>query len=206
MIIFNDMTYLTRSDLPNEDWTGQAKYVVADGSELANKILEIFPFTPIEDDKGNLIDVEPKNILQMLSKVKELKINELSKICENRIIAGKEVTLLNGEIKKYTLDRDDQANWTIAVMKAIQGYPYKYHANGDFCEWYSSEEILNITNKLEENKIFITTKFNHLKKWVERCNNIIDVSAITFDSQLPEDLQSHMDELMSEPPANMINN
>lgn len=59
MIILNDLNIQTRSDKPNEDWTnGQAKYVVADGSVLAAKILTCAPyFTPIEDKKGKLIDI-----------------------------------------------------------------------------------------------------------------------------------------------------
>lgn len=59
MIIFEDLSIQTRSDKPNTDWTnGQAKYVVADGSALATKILTCAPyFTPIEDENGNLIDI-----------------------------------------------------------------------------------------------------------------------------------------------------
>jgi len=58
MIIFNDLSLQTRSDIPNADWTnGQAKYVVDDNSELAEKILSCLNFEPVEDSDGKLIDV-----------------------------------------------------------------------------------------------------------------------------------------------------
>ena len=58
MIIFNDLSLQTRSDVPNADWTGgQAKYVIDDNSELFIKILSCTAFEPVEDDNGNLIDV-----------------------------------------------------------------------------------------------------------------------------------------------------
>ena len=58
MIIFDDLSIQTRSDVPDSDWTGGgAKYVVDDNSELAKRILSYAAFEPIEDDDGNLTDV-----------------------------------------------------------------------------------------------------------------------------------------------------
>lgn len=63
MVVFKDLHYQMRSDMPNSDWTGEAKYIVTDGSELANKILSCpNGFTAIEDDSGNLIDVIPNEV------------------------------------------------------------------------------------------------------------------------------------------------
>lgn len=84
MIIFDDGTFTTNSEYPNEDWTGErkpvvigedgeiianeggafipgtgrAKYVVPDGSELAAKMLAFFPHCKIiEDGNGNIADI-----------------------------------------------------------------------------------------------------------------------------------------------------
>lgn len=63
MIIFKNLSYMTRSDMPDSDWTGEAKYIVPDGSELANKILScVSGFTAIEDERENLIDVTPNEV------------------------------------------------------------------------------------------------------------------------------------------------
>lgn len=84
MIIFDDGTFTTNSEYPNEDWTGErkpvvigedgeiiadeggafipgtgrAKYVVPDGSELAAKVFAYFPnYRIVEDGSGGIADV-----------------------------------------------------------------------------------------------------------------------------------------------------
>ena len=77
MIVFYNLSIMTRSDLPDSDWTGEAKYIVTDGSELANKILSCpNGFTAVEDSEGNLIDVIPNEVIPPeppLSEVELLK-------------------------------------------------------------------------------------------------------------------------------------
>lgn len=67
MILYNNKHFATRSDRPNDDWVGNADYVIPDGSELAEKILRLYPnFKIITDGGGDLIDVsetEPAPIL-----------------------------------------------------------------------------------------------------------------------------------------------
>lgn len=59
MIIFKDKHFITNSERPNDDFVGNADYVVPDGSDLAQKILALYPnFDFVFDDDGNLIDVE----------------------------------------------------------------------------------------------------------------------------------------------------
>ena len=58
MIIYKDKGFETRSDMPNGDWTGEASYIVPDGSELANKIVAFYPYYDfVLDSNGQLIDV-----------------------------------------------------------------------------------------------------------------------------------------------------
>ncbi len=57
MIIFKDKGFQTRSDKPNEDWTGEALYVIADGTELANKIQRLYPHYDFVLEDGGLVDV-----------------------------------------------------------------------------------------------------------------------------------------------------
>ena len=58
MILYNNKHFATRSDRPNDDWVGNADYVIPDGSELAEKILRLYPnFEIVTDRSDNLIDV-----------------------------------------------------------------------------------------------------------------------------------------------------
>lgn len=59
MIIFENKSYQTRSDKPDSDWTGNARYIIPDGSELALKVQELYPYYDfVQDNDGSLIDVE----------------------------------------------------------------------------------------------------------------------------------------------------
>ena len=58
MILYKDKRFVTRSDAPNTDFMGDADYVVPDGSELAEKIIQLYPnFEFVFDDNGQPIDV-----------------------------------------------------------------------------------------------------------------------------------------------------
>ena len=58
MILYNNKHFAARSDHPNDDWVGNADYVIPDGSELAEKILRLYPnFEVVTDRSGDLINV-----------------------------------------------------------------------------------------------------------------------------------------------------
>ena len=58
MILFADKHFIARSDRPNDDWTGNADWVIPDGSDLAEKIIRLYPnFDFVFDDDGNITDV-----------------------------------------------------------------------------------------------------------------------------------------------------
>ena len=64
MIIYKDKHFITNSDHPEDDWIGNADWVIPDDSELAEKIKELYPnFEFVFDDNGQPVDVtetEPK--------------------------------------------------------------------------------------------------------------------------------------------------
>ena len=66
MIVYSDKRFSANSDHPNDDWIGNADWVIPDGSELAKKIISLYPnFEFVCDDNGQPVDVtetepEPK--------------------------------------------------------------------------------------------------------------------------------------------------
>ena len=66
MILYKDKRFVTRSDAPDTDFMGDADFVVPDDSELAEKIIQLYPnFEFVFDDNGQPVDVaetepEPK--------------------------------------------------------------------------------------------------------------------------------------------------
>ena len=58
MILFKNKGFTTNSDHPNDDWIGNADWVIPDGSELAEKIISLYPnFEFVFDDNGKPVDV-----------------------------------------------------------------------------------------------------------------------------------------------------
>ena len=58
MILYKDKQFITNSEHPNDDWIGNADWVIPDGSELSEKIIRLYPnFEFVFDDNGQPVDV-----------------------------------------------------------------------------------------------------------------------------------------------------
>lgn len=77
-----DKNYITRSDMPNENWTGEDYYVLDDNSELARKIIEYYPRYELTTSGDRITDVayiektqeelDAERINEILKELKEL--------------------------------------------------------------------------------------------------------------------------------------
>ena len=57
MVLYNDGNFVTNSAYPDTDFMGDADFVVADDSDLAQKIIRLYPnFDFVFDDDGNIAD------------------------------------------------------------------------------------------------------------------------------------------------------
>ena len=58
MVLYKDKRFVTRSDAPDTDFMGDADFVVPDDSELAEKIIRLYPnFEFVIGDDGNIAEV-----------------------------------------------------------------------------------------------------------------------------------------------------
>ena len=58
MVLYNDGNFITNSAYPDTDFMGDADFVVADDSDLAQKIIRLYPnFDFVFDDDRNIADV-----------------------------------------------------------------------------------------------------------------------------------------------------
>ena len=66
MIVYKDKHFITNSDHPEDDWIGNAEWVIPNDSELAEKIISLYPnFEFVFGENGQPVDVtetepEPK--------------------------------------------------------------------------------------------------------------------------------------------------
>ena len=58
MVIFKDRRFITNSEHPDDDFIGNADFVIPDDSELAEKIKAAYPYFEFVFDGENLVDIE----------------------------------------------------------------------------------------------------------------------------------------------------
>ena len=83
MILYKNKCFITNSEHPNDDWTGHADCVVPDGSELAQKIRELYPnFEFVFDDDGDIADV---TATEPAEKLPEITLEQRVTATENAV-------------------------------------------------------------------------------------------------------------------------
>lgn len=128
-----------------------------------------------------------------LDETKADKLDELSAACNLAIVTGCDVTLSGGSTGHIALTNEDQINLTNAFASVSTGVEqYPYHLDGQLCALFSSADIAIMAQAATSHKLYHTTYYNHLKAWVERCETVEAVAAITYGSELPEDLAVNM--------------
>ena len=58
MILYKNKKFISNSEYPDTDWVGNADFVIPDGSELAEKIKQAYPYFNFIFDGEELVDIE----------------------------------------------------------------------------------------------------------------------------------------------------
>ena len=83
MILYKDKRFVTRSDAPNTDFMGDADHVIPDNSELAEKIIRLYPnFEFVFDDNGDISDV---TATEPAEKLPEITLEQRVTATENAV-------------------------------------------------------------------------------------------------------------------------
>ena len=174
MILYNDKRFITNSEHPNDDWFGDADYVIPDDSELAQKIIRLYPnFEFVIGDDGNISDVVETS--EPINEVISQKKSELSAECEKTIVAGVDV----GDAH-YSLTIEDQANILALTPLAQAGNSVFYHSDSNMCCEYSSDEFLAVVNAATVFKTLQTTYCNLLMRQLEAMTDAEEVRAVKY--------------------------
>ena len=174
MVLYADKHFITNSEHPNDDWTGNADWVIPDDSELAQKIKRLYPnFDFVFGDDGKPVDVIETS--EPVENVIPIKKKELSEACEKAIIAGVDL----GDAH-YSLTIEDQANILAWMAVAQTGKAVPYHQDGQPCRIYTAEEFLEVANAAVVHKTHHTTYCNLLMRQVEAMTDVDDVKAVEY--------------------------
>lgn len=133
-------------------------------------------------------DTDPADIAS-IEFVRSAKINEMSYICRTTIEAGFDLELRN-EVHHFSLDTQDQLNLiSLSAMAQTQSL-IPYHADGEACIFYTTEEINEIVETATAFKIYHTTYYNALKGYINALETIEAIAAIEYGTPIPEEYKS----------------
>ena len=173
MVVYKNKCHVTNSKYPDSDFMGDADWVIADGSEIAEKITGLDDFDFVLDGDGNLVDVTETS--EPIENIISQKKSELSTECEKAIISGVDV----GE-SHYSLTIEDQANILAWMAVAQTGKSVPYHCDGQPCRIYTAEEFMEVANAAVTYKTHHTTYCNLLMRQVEVMTDVDDVKAVQY--------------------------
>lgn len=127
----------------------------------------------------------------LLESIRDFKLNEMSRTCRATIEAGFDLEL-RGEMHHFSLDTQDQLNLISLSEMAKTQSQIPYHADGELCVFYTSEEINQIVSVANTFKIKHTTYYNALKNYINTLETIKEITAIEYGTPIPEEYQSEV--------------
>ena len=145
----------------------------------------------IDNTEQSAPPVEPENPIEEITVefMREAKINEMSSTCHNIIENGFDLEL-RGEIHHFSLTTQDQLNLISLSSMAQTQSLIPYHADGEECIFYTSEEIGEIVATATSFKIYHTTYYNALKGYINALDSVEAIGAITYGTEIPEEYKS----------------
>lgn len=202
----NTAQYIQVKDkLYRDDWfkllnTNSIEYEIANISVISEdeykQLLEAIDkgeeiSIPIEAD--NIIEANDNVIVNeeeiiTLEYLKTQKIKEMSHICNQTITNGFDITLSDGKEHHFSLTTQDQLNLiTLSAMVSAGETTIPYHADGELCRYFSTDDIDAIIKTATVFKAYQTTYFNSLKIYIQALDNREAVSNIYYGVDIPKE-------------------
>lgn len=155
----------------------------------------------IESGEEIVIEEEPEEVYDEIyvdvieeitvDYLKNQKIKEIRKMCNQIITNGLDVKLSDCENHHFSLTTQDQLNLTtLSAMVASGAESIPYHADGEPCKFFSTEDIQTIVQAAMDFKTFHITYHNALKAYVNSLVLMSDVEKVSYGMEIPEEYQS----------------
>ena len=178
---FNSINYLGRNYSSQLDGFANELVVYLTKVNLVEQVQRL------DEQINHIVDTSSMT----LEEFKEYKIELISKAGEQIIFNGTDVTLLNGVVKNFTYNLEDQSNLLNAIF-IIQtlgdlDIALPYHSHGEPCELYNARDILAVYFSLQFFSTRVQTEINMKLNWIRACETKEEVEVITIDSELPEE-------------------
>lgn len=132
---------------------------------------------------------------QMLLKLKTVKIQNLSKVCNQIIENG-----IDYNNQHYSLTYADQINLSKLASQAVMypAIPIFYHADGELCRQFTAEEMLELSQYAVAWVTWHTTYFNFAKAYINTLTSTDDVIDFLYGDTIDDaELNTNMQSILS---------
>ena len=145
----------------------------------------------IEQQQEEEIIIEQPEEDVTVEYIKDVKLAEMSAICNRIIVAGFDAILSDEKVHHFSLSIQDQLNLiTLSAMASSGETQIPYHADGELCKLFSVEDITTIVNTATAFKTYHITYYNSLKSYIESMDTIDKISNVTYGMVIPNEYQS----------------
>lgn len=148
MIIIGD-NFFTNSDHPNDDWTGEADYIIDDNSEIAQKVISYFPNQKLIVEDGTVVDVTCGSYTpEQLEVLKTAKIAETKQLL-SEWLSNNPYQFTDGKYYSVTEEKQSLLNSNLASYERATNtgieYPLKWNSTGDECTTWTYQDLLTLS-------------------------------------------------------------
>ena len=166
----------------------QSGYEALHEAIKSNKKIEVEQDEPIQDESE---ENEETDIT--IDYVKDSKINEMKTNCNKIITNGFDVQLSDNQLHHFSLTVQDQLNLITSsqmVSNGVETIPY--HADGETCKYYTSEDMKSVISKANLFKTYHVSYFNSLKTYINSLRSMDKIASISYGSDIPKKYQSEV--------------
>ena len=190
MVLYKNKQFITNSDHPNDDWIGDADYVLDDekDAELEAKIIGLYPnYDFVFDDDGNISDITET---EPVVTTEEIEAHKTKRIQESKILLAKWLNdnpILYTDGKYYSVTEEKQAllNGNLAsyerATKAGIEYPLKWNSTGEECVEWSYDNLLTLSLSIAAYVASKVTKQQNIELVIKACETMDEINAVVID-------------------------
>lgn len=190
MILYKNKEFISNSDHPNDDWIGNADYILDDekDAELIYRIIHSYPnFEFIVDDNNKItgiVEIEPKITEEELNKYKNDQILR-SKQLLSQWLSLNPYLYTNGKYYSVTEEKQSLLNNNLASYEraATTGVTYslKWNSTGDECVPWEYTDLLKLSLSIAA---YVAPKVSMQQSYeiqIKNCNTIEEIDSIVID-------------------------
>ena len=146
----------------------------------------------IYQDEEETVESDPVEEIT-IDFVKDQKIKEMSKACNQIIEKGVDVMLSDDQSHHFSLTTQDQLNLISLQTMIISGQTsVPYHADNEPCRFFSTADIQAVLTGATKHITYHESYFNSLKAYINSLDEIETVGGIEYGVDIPDDYQTEV--------------